>query len=134
MPLFARYHLFLVVCNRSTLEQFRAPIMAGSTSEDKFAWNLGRLRNLQQVFGSNPARALLPVRSTPGDGLHYPRSRSSLARQQQQMQQAQQQQQQQPVAVDNNGGLNGSAGTTSASKDHISVAIDTKLGISDVYV
>ncbi len=123
-----------MVCNRSTLEQFRAPVMSGGR-EDKFAWNLGRVRNVQQVFGPNPVRAVLPVRSTPGDGLHYPRSRKSLARQEASSVSALAAGQ--PAMANNGGGGGGGGGvngTAAHNKDHISVAIDSKLGISDVYV
>ncbi len=118
----SRYHLFLVVCNRSTLEQFRAPVLSGGR-EDKFAWNLGRVRNVQQVFGANLLRAFLPLTSTQGDGLHYPRSRKSLARQQQHQEAA-------AAAVSSPS----VGGPPNNNKDHISVAIDSKVGVSDVYV
>jgi len=69
-----------VLCNRSTLEQFRAPVLAPSLREDKYAWNLGKRRNVGQVFGANPFRAVVPVGGAIGDGLHFPRSRKNVAK------------------------------------------------------
>lgn len=71
------YHSYLILRNRSTLEQFRAPVFGGHGSADARAYDLGMRKNVEQVFGANPIMWFLPLRSTLGDGMSYPRSEST---------------------------------------------------------
>lgn len=66
------YHIYLVTENRTTLEQFRAPVFRGGNAPDKRGWHLGRLSNFQEVFGEQKLLWFLPVPSALGDGLVYP--------------------------------------------------------------
>merc|ERR1719348_1476574 len=65
------YHIWLLLHNRSTLEQFRAPTFESKVS-DPDGWSLGRLGNVREVFGENPLLWLLPVSTHLGDGLRFP--------------------------------------------------------------
>jgi len=65
------YHLWLLVHNRSTLEQFRAPMFENNQS-DAAGWSLGRMNNVREVLGSSPLLWLLPVPTTLGDGIVFP--------------------------------------------------------------
>ncbi len=70
------YHVYLVLHNRSTLEQFRAPYFAnGQPDED--GWSLGKRNNFQEVFGDRWQLWFLPVKTAIGDGLTYPTRISS---------------------------------------------------------
>ncbi|XP_077163582.1 palmitoyltransferase ZDHHC15 isoform X2 [Paroedura picta] len=60
------YHCWLVSQNRSTLEAFSAPVF--QSGPDKHGFNLGFVKNLQQVFGEERSLWLLPVFSSQGDG------------------------------------------------------------------
>jgi len=64
------YHVYLVLSNRSTLEQFRAPYFA--TGPDENGWGLGKRNNFQEVFGDRPLLWFFPVQTTIGDGLTFP--------------------------------------------------------------
>eukprot|EP00095_Tigriopus_kingsejongensis_P008138 snap_masked-scaffold1462_size40154-processed-gene-0.1 protein:Tk08138 transcript:snap_masked-scaffold1462_size40154-processed-gene-0.1-mRNA-1 annotation:"palmitoyltransferase zdhhc2" len=64
------YHIFLLIVNRTTLEQFRKPIL-GSGSSGK-AWSQGTFRNMQEIFGDIGCLWLLPVFTSMGNGTHYP--------------------------------------------------------------
>ena len=44
------YHIWLVLHNRTTLEQFRAPMFENNLS-DPNGWSLGKINNLREVFG-----------------------------------------------------------------------------------
>jgi len=63
------YHLFLTGKNRTTLESFRAPVFADGPQKEGF--NLGCRRNFHEIFGQDLFRALIPVYTTRGDGVHY---------------------------------------------------------------
>jgi len=65
------YHIWLVLHNRTTLEQFRAPMFENNLSEPN-GWSLGKMNNLREVFGNNPFLWLFPVKTAIGDGLSYP--------------------------------------------------------------
>jgi len=65
------YHVWLVAHNRTTLEQFRAPMFADNVS-DPSGWSLGKLNNLREVFGESWWMWLLPIKSYLGDGLSFP--------------------------------------------------------------
>jgi len=65
------YHIWLVVHNRSTLEQFRAPIYENNVS-DSNGWSLGKLNNIREVFGTNMLLWLLPLQTCLGDGITFP--------------------------------------------------------------
>ena len=54
------YHVFLVLNNRSTLEQFRAPYFANG-QPDEAGWSLGKRNNFQEVFGDRPILWFLPI-------------------------------------------------------------------------
>jgi len=69
------YHIWLLWHNRSTLEQFRAPVFENNVS-DPDGWSLGSLGNVREVFGENPLLWLLPVNTVMGDGIRFP-SRTS---------------------------------------------------------
>ncbi|NXV93859.1 ZDH15 Palmitoyltransferase, partial [Calonectris borealis] len=64
------YHCWLVSRNRSTLEAFSAPVF--QNGPDKNGFNLGFVKNLQQVFGEEKKLWLLPIASSQGDGHFFP--------------------------------------------------------------
>ena len=77
------YHIYLVLHNRSTLEQFRAPYfndLSGVRSNgvsvgpraDEQGWSLGKLNNFQEVFGYNRLLWCIPVHKAVGDGVTFP--------------------------------------------------------------
>lgn len=55
------YHVFLTIKNRSTLESFRPPVFR--YGPDKRAYDLGRKRNWQQIFGDNNVMWFIPVKT-----------------------------------------------------------------------
>lgn len=63
------YHLFLISKNRTTLESFRTPIFVNGPQ--KHGFDLGWKKNFEEIFGKNLYRALLPIYTTRGDGIHY---------------------------------------------------------------
>jgi len=65
------YHLWLVLHNRSTLEQFRAPMFENNVS-DPNGWSLGKLNNIREVFGPSILFWLLPIQTCMGDGISFP--------------------------------------------------------------
>jgi len=65
------YHLWLLVHNRSTLEQFRAPVFENSIS-DADGWSLGKLNNVREVLGESSMLWILPLKSGLGDGIAFP--------------------------------------------------------------
>merc|ERR1719348_442193 len=56
------YHIWLVLHNRTTLEQFRAPMFENNLS-DPNGWSLGKMNNLREVFGTSAWLWLIPVKS-----------------------------------------------------------------------
>ena len=44
------YHIWLVLHNRTTLEQFRAPVFENNLT-DPSGWSMGKLNNVKEVFG-----------------------------------------------------------------------------------
>ncbi|CAB4068978.1 ZDHHC2_15_20 [Lepeophtheirus salmonis] len=70
------YHIYLVLHNRTTLEQFRAPYFRNGTQDER-GWSLGSKNNLREVFGSRPILWFLPIHTSMGDGLVYPSRISS---------------------------------------------------------
>uniref|UniRef100_A0A674GA94 Palmitoyltransferase n=1 Tax=Taeniopygia guttata TaxID=59729 RepID=A0A674GA94_TAEGU len=72
------YHCWLVSRNRSTLEAFSAPVF--QNGPDKNGFNLGFVKNLQQVFGEEKKLWLLPIASSQGDGHFFPMRALSEAR------------------------------------------------------
>ncbi|NXE65118.1 ZDH15 Palmitoyltransferase, partial [Calcarius ornatus] len=72
------YHCWLVSRNRSTLEAFSAPVF--QNGPDKNGFNLGFVKNLQQVFGEEKKLWLLPIASSQGDGHFFPMRTLSEAR------------------------------------------------------
>ncbi|KAJ7422315.1 Palmitoyltransferase ZDHHC15 [Willisornis vidua] len=72
------YHCWLVSRNRSTLEAFSAPVF--QNGPDKNGFNLGFVKNLQQVFGEEKKLWLLPIASSQGDGHFFPMRTSCEAR------------------------------------------------------
>ncbi|XP_005291847.1 palmitoyltransferase ZDHHC15 isoform X1 [Chrysemys picta bellii] len=64
------YHCWLISRNRSTLEAFSAPVF--QNGPDKNGFNLGFVKNLQQVFGEEKKLWLLPIVSGKGDGHSFP--------------------------------------------------------------
>jgi hypothetical protein len=71
------YHVYLVLRNRSTLEQFRAPVFDDHES-DKDGWSLNALSNFREVFGENPLLWPLPIQTHLGDGIAYPHRRAKI--------------------------------------------------------
>jgi len=65
------YHLWLVLHNRSTLEQFRAPMFENNAT-DPNGWSLGKLNNVREVFGTSMLLWLLPLQTCMGDGISFP--------------------------------------------------------------
>jgi hypothetical protein len=65
------YHTYLVLNNRSTLEEFRSPITA-TGREDKCLYDMGWYKNLQQIFGPSFLLWCLPIYGATGDGMHFP--------------------------------------------------------------
>uniref|UniRef100_A0A4W3JIB0 Palmitoyltransferase n=1 Tax=Callorhinchus milii TaxID=7868 RepID=A0A4W3JIB0_CALMI len=64
------YHCWLVSLNRSTLEAFSAPVF--HYGPDKNGFNLGRGKNLKQVFGQEKTQWFLPTFTSQGDGHFFP--------------------------------------------------------------
>ncbi|XP_051824385.1 palmitoyltransferase ZDHHC15 [Antechinus flavipes] len=64
------YHCWLLSRNKTTLEAFSAPVFL--SGPDKNGFNLGFIKNFQQVFGENKKLWLLPIGSSPGDGHSFP--------------------------------------------------------------
>uniref|UniRef100_A0A8C3RIK3 Palmitoyltransferase n=1 Tax=Chelydra serpentina TaxID=8475 RepID=A0A8C3RIK3_CHESE len=70
------YHCWLVSRNRSTLEAFSAPVF--QNGPDKNGFNLGFVKNIQQVFGEEKKLWLLPILifclclPSQGDGHSFP--------------------------------------------------------------
>jgi len=64
------YHIHLVTNNRTTLEAFRAPVFRRGPDRDVFS--LGKLSNLQEVFGDDIKAMMFPIFTSLGDGLTFP--------------------------------------------------------------
>ncbi|KAF7234046.1 hypothetical protein EG68_07201 [Paragonimus skrjabini miyazakii] len=64
------YHCYLVGRNQTTLETFSTPKFRDGSSDPR-AFDIGRKANLQEVFGRNCCLAILPVKTTLGDGIHF---------------------------------------------------------------
>jgi len=58
-------HLILALGNQTTLESFH--------ENSANPYNLGSKMNFRQVFGDSPWLWFIPVPTTPGDGLSFPR-------------------------------------------------------------
>lgn len=67
------YHIWLVLHNRTTLEQFRAPVFENNLTDPR-GWSMGKLNNVKEVFGNNYLLWLIPVSTCLGDGLSFPSS------------------------------------------------------------
>ena len=67
------YHTFLLLRNRTTLEQFRAPVF--TYGADESAFDMGKAENFKQVFGDRPLGWFAPWDSTKGNGLTFPMRR-----------------------------------------------------------
>jgi len=65
------YHVWLTLHNRSTLEQFRAPIFEGGRSDPQ-GWSLGKGNNFREVFGQSSWLWFLPIQTHLGDGIVFP--------------------------------------------------------------
>ena len=66
------YHVYLISQNRTTLEAFRPPIFRHGGS-DRRGFYLGKLNNLREVLGDQTILWFVPVFSSLGDGLTFPR-------------------------------------------------------------
>uniref|UniRef100_A0A8I3Q3T2 Palmitoyltransferase n=2 Tax=Canis lupus familiaris TaxID=9615 RepID=A0A8I3Q3T2_CANLF len=64
------YHCWLVSRNKTTLEAFCTPVF--TSGPEKNGFNLGFIKNIQQVFGDNKKFWLIPIGSSPGDGHSFP--------------------------------------------------------------
>ena len=67
------YHTFLLLRNRTTLEQFRAPVF--TYGADDSAFDMGKAENFKQVFGDRPLGWFVPWDTTKGNGLTFPMRR-----------------------------------------------------------
>jgi len=65
------YHIWLLLHNRSTLEQFRAPMFENNHSDPE-GWSLGKLDNIREVMGPNAWLWFVPVKTALGDGITFP--------------------------------------------------------------
>ncbi len=66
------YHIYLISQNRTTLEAFRPPIFRQGGSDRK-GFFLGKLNNFREVLGDQPILWFVPVFTSLGDGLTFPR-------------------------------------------------------------
>jgi len=67
------YHVYLIMYNKSTLEQFRAPYFTnGGGQPDPMGWSLGKANNFMEVFGYNKWLWFFPLSTSVGDGLTFP--------------------------------------------------------------
>ncbi|KAI6237833.1 Palmitoyltransferase [Aphelenchoides besseyi] len=64
------YHVYLVLKNRTTIEQWSPPHF--ENGPDPNAYNVGAFRNFKQIFGDSKLYWLFPVSSGLSDGLKYP--------------------------------------------------------------
>ncbi|XP_073886008.1 palmitoyltransferase ZDHHC15 isoform X5 [Macaca fascicularis] len=64
------YHCWLVSRNKTTLEAFCTPVF--TSGPEKNGFNLGFIKNIQQVFGDKKKFWLIPIGSSPGDGHSFP--------------------------------------------------------------
>jgi len=64
---FAGVHIDLVLKNQTTLESFKV-------KPKNNPYDLGRRANFVQVFGTNPWYWFLPVHTSLGNGLTFPRN------------------------------------------------------------
>ena len=71
MSLFG-YHIYLISQNRTTLEAFRPPYFRSGGSDRK-GFFLGKSNNFREVLGDRPILWFVPVFTSLGDGLTYPR-------------------------------------------------------------
>lgn len=69
------YHCYLVLHNRTTLEALRAPVF--SSGPDKQGFDLGRMNNFLEVFGSQPTLWLFPISTSLGNGYIFPQRKLS---------------------------------------------------------
>ncbi|XP_065209979.1 palmitoyltransferase ZDHHC15 isoform X3 [Planococcus citri] len=68
------YHLYLIGCNRTTLEAFRAPVFENGRV-DKNGFNLGLVNNFKQIFGNRYALWPFPIFTSLGNGITFERAR-----------------------------------------------------------
>jgi len=66
------YHIYLISQNRTTLEAFRPPFFR-SGSADRKGFFLGKGNNFREVLGDRPMLWFVPVFTSLGDGLTFPR-------------------------------------------------------------
>ena len=66
------YHIYLISQNRTTLEAFRPPMFSHGGSNRK-GFFLGKVNNFREVLGDQPSLWFVPVFSSLGDGLTFPR-------------------------------------------------------------
>lgn len=66
------YHIYLISQNRTTLEAFRPPLFRHGGS-DRRGFHLGKCNNFREVLGDQPLLWFVPVFSSLGDGLTFPR-------------------------------------------------------------
>ena len=63
------FHLYLALQNSSTMETSHPPLVQGR--RDKYAYFIGRRRNLEAVFGSNLFLSFIPIDNRPGNGYEF---------------------------------------------------------------
>jgi hypothetical protein len=66
------YHIYLISQNRTTLEAFRPPIFITGGANRK-GFYLGAMNNIREVLGDQPLLWFVPVFSSLGEGLTFPR-------------------------------------------------------------
>ncbi|KAI6652181.1 Palmitoyltransferase ZDHHC15 isoform X1 [Oopsacas minuta] len=63
------FHIYLALQNSSTMETSHPPLVLGK--RDKYAFFIGRRRNLESVFGSNMFLGFIPIDNRPGNGYEF---------------------------------------------------------------
>ena len=63
------FHIYLTLQNSSTMESSHPPLVQGK--RDKYAYFIGRKRNVEAVFGCNMFLGFIPIDNRPGNGYEF---------------------------------------------------------------